>query len=96
MEHFKLLVAPINIPKVICVYDKQQYWQELTHLYIQYDEYDNATATMMSHSQEAWDHMQFNNVVVKVSNVEFYYEVAQFYLEEHPSLINDLHNVLVI
>lgn len=96
MEHLKLLVAPINIPKVICVYDKQQYWQELTHLCIQYDEYDNATATMMSHSQEAWDHMQFNNVVVKVSNVEFYYEVAQFYLEEHPSLINDLHNVLVI
>ncbi|CAM6046417.1 unnamed protein product [Sphagnum compactum] len=94
MEHLKLFVTRINIPKLIRVCDEQQHWQELTYLYIQYDEYDNAAATMMSHSPEAWDHMQFKDVAVKVANVELYYKAAYFYLEEHPGLINDLLNVL--
>jgi clathrin heavy chain len=94
MEHLKLFVTRINIPKLIRVCDEQQHWQELTYLYIQYDEYDNAAATMMSHSPEAWEHMQFKDVAVKVANVELYYKAALFYLEEHPGLINDLLNVL--
>ena len=49
---------------------------------------------MMSHSPEAWDHMQFKDVAVKVANVELYYKAVHFYLEEHPELINDLLNVL--
>lgn len=94
MEHLKLFVTRINIPKLIRVCDEQQHWKELTYLYIQYDEYDNAAATMMSHSPEAWDHMQFKDVAVKVANVELYYKAVYFYLEEHPELINDLLNVL--
>lgn len=94
MEHLKLFVTRINIPKLIRVCDEQQHWKELTYLYIQYDEYDNAAATMMSHSPEAWDHMQFKDVAVKVANVELYYKAVHFYLEEHPELINDLLNVL--
>jgi len=50
MEHLKLLIVDINIPKLICVCNEQQYWQELTYPYVQYDEYDNATATMMNRS----------------------------------------------
>lgn len=94
MEHLKLFVTRINIPKLIRVCDEQQHWQELTFLYIQYDEYDNAAATMMSHSPEAWDHMQFKDVAVKVANVELYYKATHFYLQEHPEYISDLLNVL--
>ncbi|CAM6090563.1 unnamed protein product [Calypogeia fissa] len=66
MEHIKLFSTRINIPKLIRVYDEQQYWKELAYLYIQYNEYDNAAATIMNHSPEAWDHMQFKDVAVNV------------------------------
>ncbi|KAJ7546236.1 hypothetical protein O6H91_08G031500 [Diphasiastrum complanatum] len=94
MEHLKLFSTRINIPKLIRVCDQQQHWKELTYLYIQYDEYDNAAATIMNHSPEAWDHMQFKDVSVKVANVELYYKAVHFYLQEHPDLLNDLLNVL--
>lgn len=48
----------------------------------------------MNHFPEAWDHMQFKDVVVKVANIELYYKVVHFYLQEHPNLISDLLNVL--
>eukprot|EP00850_Spirogloea_muscicola_P020441 SM000216S06567 [mRNA] locus=s216:162875:173433:+ [translate_table: standard] len=94
MEHLKLFSTRLNIPKLIRVCDEQQHWRELTYLYIIYDEYDNAATTIMSHSPEAWDHMQFKDVAVKIANVELYYRVVHFYLQEHPDLINDMLNVL--
>ena len=57
---------------------------------------DNAAATVMNHSPEAWDHMQFKDVVAKVANVELYYKAVHFYLQEHPDLINDMLNVLAL
>ncbi|KAL5985732.1 hypothetical protein ACLOJK_027719 [Asimina triloba] len=68
--------------------------KELAYLYIQYDEFDNAATTVMNHSPEAWDHMQFKDISVKVASVELYYKALHFYLQEHPDLINDLLNVL--
>uniref|UniRef100_A0A803NBW5 Clathrin heavy chain n=1 Tax=Chenopodium quinoa TaxID=63459 RepID=A0A803NBW5_CHEQI len=65
-------------------------------LYIQYDEFDNAAVTVMNHSPEAWDHMQFKDVVAKVASVELYYKAVHFYLQEHPDLINDMLNVLAL
>ncbi|XP_058100764.1 clathrin heavy chain 2-like isoform X2 [Magnolia sinica] len=94
MEHIRLFSTRLNIPKLIRVCDEQQHWLELTYLYIQYDEFDNAATTIMNHSPEAWDHMQFKDVAVKVANVELYYKAVHFYLQEHPDLINDLLNVL--
>ncbi|XP_028123484.1 clathrin heavy chain 1-like [Camellia sinensis] len=96
MEHIKLFSTRLNIPKLIRACDEQQHWKELTYLYIQYDEFDNAAATIMNHSPEAWDHLQFKDVVVKVGSVELYYKAVHFYLEEHPDLINDLLNVLAL
>ncbi|KAF9591335.1 hypothetical protein IFM89_003958 [Coptis chinensis] len=90
MEHIKLFSTRLNIPKLIRACDEQQHWKELTYLYIQYDEFDNAATTIMNHSPEAWDHMQFKDVAVKVANVELYYKAVHFYLQEHPDLINDL------
>ena len=71
--------------------DEQRHWKELTYLYIQCDEFDNAATTIMIHSLDAWDHMQFKDVCVKVANVELYYKAVHFYLETicvmfpHPS-----------
>ncbi|RWW14366.1 hypothetical protein GW17_00021862 [Ensete ventricosum] len=96
MEHIKLFSTRLNIPKLIRVCDEQQHWNELTYLYIQYDEFDNAATTIMNHSPDAWDHMQFKDVVVKVANVELYYKAVHFYLQEHPDLINDVLHVLAL
>ena len=71
--------------------DEQQHWKELTYLYIQCDEFDNAATTIMIHSLDAWDHMQFKDVCVKVAHVELYSKAVHFYLEmicvmfPHPS-----------
>ncbi|KAJ8540473.1 hypothetical protein K7X08_030392 [Anisodus acutangulus] len=96
MEHIKLFSTRLNIPKLIRACDEQQHWKELTYLYIQYDEFDNAATTVMNHSPDAWDHMQFKDIVVKIANVELYYKAVHFYLQEHPDLINDLLNVLAL
>ncbi|KAJ0021343.1 hypothetical protein Pint_32516 [Pistacia integerrima] len=96
MEHIKLFSTRLNIPKLIRACDEQQHWKELTYLYIQYDEFDNAATTIMNHSPEAWEHMQFKDVIVKVASVEIYYKAVYFYLQEHPDLINDLLNVLAL
>ncbi|XP_031382114.1 clathrin heavy chain 1-like isoform X1 [Punica granatum] len=96
MEHIKLFSTRLNIPKLIRACDEQQHWKELTYLYILYDEFDTAATTIMNHSPEAWDHMQFKDVIVKVANVEIYYKAVHFYLQEHPDLINDILNVLAL
>ncbi|GFP97663.1 clathrin heavy chain 1 [Phtheirospermum japonicum] len=96
MEHIKLFSTRLNIPKLIRACDEQQHWEELTYLYIQYDEFDIAATTVMNHSPEAWDHMQFKDIIVKVANVELYYKAVHFYLKEHPDLINDVLNVLAL
>jgi hypothetical protein len=93
MEHLKLFSARINIPRLIRVCEEYHHWKELVFLYIQYDEYDNAALVMMSHSPVAWEHVQFKDVAVKVSNVEVYYKAITFYLEEHPELLTDLLKV---
>eukprot|EP00884_Botryococcus_braunii_P006634 jgi/Botrbrau1/15972/Bobra.0294s0010.1 len=94
MEHLKLFSTRINIPRLIKVCEEYHHWKELVFLYIQYDEYDNAALVMMSHSPVAWEHVQFKDVAVKVSNAEVYYKAITFYLEEHPELLTDLLKVL--
>ena len=93
MEHLKLFSKRLNIPRLIRVCEENHHWKELVFLYVQYDEYDNAALVMMSHSPIAWEHVQFKDVAVKVSNVEVYYRAISFYLEEHPDLLNDLLKV---
>lgn len=94
MEHLKLFYSRINIPKVIRAVESAHLWKELVFLYIHYDEFDNAAQTIMKNAAEAWDHAQFKDIVVKVSNIELYYKALRFYLDEQPLLINDLLTVL--
>jgi clathrin heavy chain len=94
MDHVKLFPTRLNIPKLIRTCDRQQLWKGLTYLYIQCDRFNNAATTVMNHSPDAWDHMQFKFIIVNVSSVELYYMAVHFYLQEHPDSINDLLNVL--
>ena len=94
MEHLKLFSNKINIPRLIRVCEEQMHWKALSYLYVQYDEYDNAANVMMNHSPEAWEHVSFKDVAVKVSNADLFYKAISFYLDEHPLLLCDLLAVL--
>lgn len=76
MEHLKLFCSRINVPKVIRAAEAAHLWKELVFLYVAYDEFDNATLTIMKQAADAWDHAQFKDVIVKVSNLEIFYKVA--------------------
>lgn len=93
MEHLKLFSTRINIPRLIRACEEMQAWKELSFLYIAYDEFDNAAGVMMSHP-DAWEHVSFKDVCVKVANVEVYYKALNFYLQDHPTQLNDLLTVL--
>jgi clathrin heavy chain len=49
---------------------------------------------MMEHSPDAWEHVLFKDVCGKVSNSEVHYRALQFYLDEHPDLLNNLLETL--
>src|SRR4051794_31491290 len=68
---------------------------ELVFLYVHYDEFDNAALTMVNHSSDAWEHPLFKETIGKVNNIDICYKGVQFYLSEHPLLINDLMTSLV-
>ncbi|KAI8149640.1 hypothetical protein BJV82DRAFT_662929 [Fennellomyces sp. T-0311] len=90
MEHLKLFVSRINIPKVIRACNDTHLWRELVFLYVHYDEFDNAVGAMIEHAADSWEHSAFKEIIVKVSNVELYYKALRFYLNEQPMLLNDL------
>ena len=48
---------------------------------------------MMTHP-DAWEHISFKDVCVKVANVEVYYKALSFYLSDHPTLASTLLTVL--
>jgi clathrin heavy chain len=93
MEHLKLFSTRINIPRLIRACEEMAAWKELSFLYVAYDEFDNAAGVMMAHP-DAWEHVSFKDVCVKVANAEIYYKALSFYLEEHPTQLVDLLAVL--
>jgi clathrin heavy chain len=87
-------IQRINIPKMLRACEDAHLWPELVFLYTHYDEYDNASLAMMERAADAWEHHTFKETIVKVSNLEIYYRALNFYLQEQPSLITDLLQVL--
>ncbi|KAJ3123689.1 hypothetical protein HK100_011525 [Physocladia obscura] len=85
MEHLRLFWQRINIPKVIRACEVAHLWSELVFLYTHYDEFDNAALSIMAHPADAWDHIAFKDILVKVSNLEIYFK---------PLLLNDVLVVL--
>ena len=92
MEHLKLFSTRINIPRSSA---RARRWRRgrSSFLYVAYDEFDNAAGVMMAHP-DAWEHVSFKDVCVKVANAEIYYNALSFYLEEHPTQLVDLLAVL--
>lgn len=68
---------------------------ELVFLYTKYDEWDSAALTMMSHSADSWDHVVFKDTISKVTNIDLCYRAVEFYIAEHPTLVNDLMPAMV-
>ncbi|CAD6503888.1 BgTH12-05632 [Blumeria graminis f. sp. triticale] len=94
MEHLKLFWSRINIPKMIRACEEANLWPELVFLYCHYDEWDNAALAMMERASDAWEHHSFKDIIVKVANLEIYYRALNFYLEQQPSLLTDLLQIL--
>jgi len=94
MEHLKLFSTRINVPQLIRTCEERELWKELTFLYIQYDEYDNALGVMIGHPDVAWEHIQFKDVAVKVKAADTLYKGIAFYLDAHPDLLTDLLKVI--
>ncbi|KAJ6238519.1 clathrin heavy chain [Anaeramoeba flamelloides] len=94
MEHIKLYSSRINIPRLIRQTETMHQWNELCHLYVLYEEFDNSVKVMIQHPIQAWEHTKFKDIVQKVSTIENYYKSLHFYLEQHPLLVVDLLVVL--
>ncbi|KAF7535433.1 hypothetical protein G7054_g5391 [Neopestalotiopsis clavispora] len=94
MEHIKLFWSRMNMPKLIRACEEANLWPELVFCYYHYDEFDNAALAVMERAENSWEHQQFKDIVVKVANLEIYYRAINFYLEQHPSLMTDLLQVL--
>ena len=53
MEHIKLFWSRLNIRKMLKACEDNAQWEELTFLYLHYDEFDNAILSMIAHPIEA-------------------------------------------
>merc|ERR1719506_2577316 len=53
MEHIKLFWSRLNIRKMLKACEEGAQWEELTFLYLHYDEFDNAVLSMIAHPTEA-------------------------------------------
>jgi len=89
MEHIKLYWSRVNIPTLLRECQRNLHWPEVVFLYTHYDQFDNAISTLITHSAECWKHDLFKETVKKASNQQLY-KAIDFYLEEHPLLLEDL------
>jgi len=90
MEHIKLFWSKLNIPTLLGTCRQQLHWKEAVFLLTHYDQYEGAVDTMIEHSSECWEHDLFKTIVKQTPNTDAFYRAANFYMTEHPLLINDL------
>lgn len=95
MEHLKIFHSRMNMHKVLRICEKNQQWKELTFLNVHYKEFDAAATTMIEHSVDAWEHALFKEIITKVASADLLYRGIQFYIEEHPLMVNDLLSVMI-
>lgn len=90
MEHIKLFWSRLNIPTLLGACQENLQWAECVFLYSHYEQHDNAVDVLITHSAECWTHDLFKSTLKQCGNVEIYYKGVDFYLAEHPLLVNDL------
>merc|ERR1719443_132094 len=89
MEHIKLFWSRLNIRKMLKACEDSAQWEEMTFLYMHYDEFDNAVLSMIAHPTEAFEHVKFKDTIAKVTNTEIFYKAIDFYLAQQPTMLND-------
>jgi len=94
MEHIKLFWSRLNIRKMLKACEENAQWEELTFLYLHYDEFDNAVLSMIAHPVEAWDNSKFKDTLSKVTNTEIFFKAIDFYLQQQPLLLNEMLDVI--
>jgi len=94
MEHIKLFWSRLNIRKMLKACEESAQWEELTFLYLHYDEFDNAVLSMIAHPTEAFEHVKFKDTIAKVTNTEIFYKAIDFYLAQQPMMLNDLLSIM--
>jgi len=93
LDYLQVNKGRINIRKMLQACDMCRLWPEVVYLYSSGEEYDSAIATMMEHPA-AWDHSKMKELVAKVSNTEYIYRAANFYISSHPMHLVDLLKVV--
>merc|ERR1719473_2591976 len=94
MEHVKLFWSRLNIRKMLKACEENAQWEELTFLYLHYDEFDNAVLSMIAHPTDAFEHVKFKDTIAKVTNTEIFYKAIDFYVTQQPMMLNDLLAVI--
>merc|ERR1719174_3334808 len=94
MEHIKLFWSRLNIRKMLKACEESAQWEEVTFLYLHYDEFDNAVLAMIAHPTEAFEHVKFKDTIAKVQNTEIFYKAIDFYLAQQPLMLNDLLSIM--
>ena len=84
----------ISIPRLIRVCETNMQWAELTFLYKNYNEFDNAALTMIEHSPEAFNDTEFRDVIVRVSNTDITTRPSSYVQEQSPEMLNQLLTTL--
>eukprot|EP00003_Mantamonas_plastica_P027135 TRINITY_DN573_c0_g1_i1.p1 TRINITY_DN573_c0_g1~~TRINITY_DN573_c0_g1_i1.p1 ORF type:complete len:1592 (-),score=619.62 TRINITY_DN573_c0_g1_i1:79-4854(-) len=93
MGNLKMFWQKVHPQKVIRACEAAQLWKELTFLYVNHRDHDNAAEIMMAHPI-AWENVSFKEVMSKVSNLDTCYRSITFYLNHHPENINELLSTL--
>ncbi|GCA62156.1 clathrin, heavy chain [Kipferlia bialata] len=82
--------ADCNLAILIKTVQKCHLWSELVVLYIAYEEWDSAVATMIERSGVAFDHGKIKTCLAHIASRDLLYRVFGFYLSTQPSLTLDL------
>lgn len=90
MEFVRNNHSRANLGKLTEAAKENFLWAEAVFLCQQYEQYDTAIQIMMEHSPQAWQHNLFKELACKVSNTDYLYRAIDFYLQEHPLLLNEL------
>jgi len=93
MEHVKAYRGRMQMNKVVRVVRDNQQWKELVQLYI-VEHPDQALETMIEHGPDCWEHALFKEASTRITKMEIAYKGVEFYLKQHPKLINEYLSVI--